>query len=69
MSASFVAFLAVGIGRTFVDLEASARLEKILDWMAGLLLLLTVGLAAVAVVSFLVAGAETMTGTPNPKEK
>lgn len=44
-------------------------MEKILDWMAGLLLLLTVGLAAVAVVSFLFAGAETMTGTPNPKEK
>ena len=54
---SFVAFLAVGLGlRTMVDAEAAPRLETTLDWMAGLLLLLTIGSAAVAFLSFLIRG-------------
>ena len=54
---SFVAFLVVGLGlRSFVDAEAVPRLERMLDWMTGLLLLLTVGSAAVAFFSFLIRG-------------
>lgn len=54
---SFVAFLAVGVGlRGIVDAEAASRLERTLDWIAGLLLLLTVGSAAVALFSFLIRG-------------
>jgi hypothetical protein len=54
---SFVAFLAVGLGlREIVDAEAASRLERTLDWIAGLLLLLTVGSAAVAFFSFLIRG-------------